>query len=439
MPFLPVRMLPKLSAVAVSAILAVGSVSAAFAHGSWTIHAQPTTRDLAKLSFVNDQQGWVVGEIGTILLTTDGGVTWANQPSPVAHDLVDIDMLDKLNGFALAHETAPEPRDLKTHVLQTSNGGAEWTVRATLNHKYNAAAYTDEENGVLVGEEGRILRTVDGARSWNPANIERPDLAPWTIGEVQFLSATFGLAMGGRYDVTGVVWRTQDGGANWTHMRVAGEPVWGAFAFDADNIICVGGDLDYGAGMVMTGEAGESWDYTDLHMWGQAQAVDFRDGMEGWAPLGVAGAYMVSEDGGRNWTSLPAPNGAEMFDVVFTSPDVGYMVGSAGTVLRYTPGGGTTGVDELPAARSAEMILFQNTPNPFSQKTEVAFRVAAKGHVTLKVYDLAGREVATLVNEKLEPGNYARTFESGKLASGSYYYKLTMGDREATRKMMVVK
>lgn len=417
-------------------VLGLTAASGAQAHGSWTIHSQPTTRDLAKLSFVSDMQGWVVGEMGTILMTTDGGVSWVSQASPVALDIVDIDMLDKLNGFALAQELGENPQ---TTVLHTENGGAEWQIRATLNDRFNAAAYTDEANGVVVGEEGRILRSVDGGRSWIPANIEHPELAAWKIGEVEFLSSTFGLALGGQYDATGVVWKTLDGGASWTHMRVAGEPVWGAWAFDAENIICVGGDLDYGAGMVMTAEAGESWDYTDLHMWGQAQAVAFRDGVEGWAPLGVAGAYMVSVDSGRNWTSIPAPNGAEMFDVTFTSADVGYMVGTAGTVLRYVAGGGNTGVNELPASRSGEMMLFQNSPNPFALKTEVQFRVAAKGVVTLKVYDLAGREVATLVDEKLEPGSYTRTLEAGKLASGSYYYKLSMGDRTATRKMMVVK
>jgi Fe-S-cluster-containing dehydrogenase component len=60
------------------------------------------------------------------------------------------------------------------------------------------------------------------------------------------------------------------------------------------------------------------------------------------------------------------------------------MVGSAGTILRYVAAG-TTGVNELHAARASEVILLQNTPNPFALKTEVGFRVSAKGHVTLKV------------------------------------------------------
>jgi hypothetical protein len=95
------------------------------------------------------------------------------------------------------------------------------------------------------------------------------------------------------------------------------------------------------------------------------------------------------------------------------------------------------------------IALRQNYPNPFNPSTNIAFRVPAEatapagiadfGLVTLKVYDVLGREVSTLVNEKLKPGSYEVTFDAGGLASGVYVYKLTAGDVSLHRKMMLAK
>ncbi|MBI5473842.1 MAG: T9SS type A sorting domain-containing protein [Ignavibacteriae bacterium] len=98
----------------------------------------------------------------------------------------------------------------------------------------------------------------------------------------------------------------------------------------------------------------------------------------------------------------------------------------------------TNGVDDGYAAPVA-WRLSQNYPNPFNPSTEIRYQTSEVGNVTLKVFDVLGREVATLVNTEQEAGSHAATFDASGLSSGMYFYKLQAGAFSETRKMMVAK
>ena len=83
--------------------------------------------------------------------------------------------------------------------------------------------------------------------------------------------------------------------------------------------------------------------------------------------------------------------------------------------------------------------LNQNYPNPFNPTTDIRFGVARSGHVTLRIFDLLGREVVTLVNADRSPGNYSIAFDGSKLPSGLYLYSLTTPEGTQSRKMMLMK
>ncbi|MEW6654911.1 MAG: T9SS type A sorting domain-containing protein, partial [Bacteroidota bacterium] len=86
-------------------------------------------------------------------------------------------------------------------------------------------------------------------------------------------------------------------------------------------------------------------------------------------------------------------------------------------------------------------VLYQNYPNPFNPSTIISYKLPAASHVTLKVYDVLGREAATLVNEFQQPGNYNSQFSilNSQLSSGVYFYRLTTPTAAITKKMMLVK
>ncbi len=84
--------------------------------------------------------------------------------------------------------------------------------------------------------------------------------------------------------------------------------------------------------------------------------------------------------------------------------------------------------------------LVQNYPNPFNPVTTIGFSLHASGPTTLKIFDIIGKHVATLVNEKLEAGiHYQRTFDASKLSSGIYFAKLTSEGKSQTRKLVLIK
>ena len=83
--------------------------------------------------------------------------------------------------------------------------------------------------------------------------------------------------------------------------------------------------------------------------------------------------------------------------------------------------------------------LSQNYPNPFNPTTVISYQLSAVGNVTLKVYDVLGREVATLVNQKEAAGNYSVAFDGSKLASGVYFYRLVAGSYIAVKKLALLK
>jgi len=86
-----------------------------------------------------------------------------------------------------------------------------------------------------------------------------------------------------------------------------------------------------------------------------------------------------------------------------------------------------------------EYSLSDNYPNPFNPSTQINYSVKLAGVVTLKVYDMLGTEVATLVNERKDPGNYSITFNAFTLPSGIYVYKLTADNFAATKKLVLLK
>ena len=98
-----------------------------------------------------------------------------------------------------------------------------------------------------------------------------------------------------------------------------------------------------------------------------------------------------------------------------------------------------TGVKQVPAAVPSSFQLSQNYPNPFNPTTTINYQISGTGKVVLKVFDILGREVATLVNETKEEGSYKATFNASTLSSGVYFYTLKAGNFISTKKMMYLK
>jgi hypothetical protein len=99
----------------------------------------------------------------------------------------------------------------------------------------------------------------------------------------------------------------------------------------------------------------------------------------------------------------------------------------------------TAGIEPLNDRVPAEFGLDQNYPNPFNPSTSITYQIPAAGAVSLKVMDLLGREVATLVNEEQSAGSYRVNFNAAALSSGVYFCALRAGSSFSVRKMILAR
>ena len=100
---------------------------------------------------------------------------------------------------------------------------------------------------------------------------------------------------------------------------------------------------------------------------------------------------------------------------------------------------GTTGVAFEKTEVTDQPSLLQNYPNPFNPKTVIRFKLHDSGFMSLKVYDIVGREVAVLLDEKKSPGEYEIEWDSSNLPSGVYLYRLTSGGSVISRKLLIIR
>ena len=83
--------------------------------------------------------------------------------------------------------------------------------------------------------------------------------------------------------------------------------------------------------------------------------------------------------------------------------------------------------------------LDQNYPNPFNPTTSIKFELPKSSHISLSVYDVLGREVSVLVNEKMEAGIHEVKFDGANVASGVYFYRLQTGDLVQSKRLLLLK
>jgi hypothetical protein len=139
--------------------------------------------------------------------------------------------------------------------------------------------------------------------------------------------------------------------------------------------------------------------------------------------LQIAGVWYRSPTRDFDGNARPMPAASQ--------PDMGAQENP-----RATP----TDVNDGQAGLPEVVVLAQNYPNPFNPSTTIRFSIpaGANGHTSLRVYDLLGQEVATLVDEQKQAGNYSVSWDAHGMTSGVYFYRLSVGQFSATRKLILV-
>jgi photosystem II stability/assembly factor-like uncharacterized protein len=405
----------------------------------WKRINSPTTQNLISIAFIDSLTGWVSSDSGKIFHTSDGGENWDEQFSNDSLNINSLFFLNEQVGWGSAVSFTYEPYG--TFVLTTTDGGTNWNSEyLRLGQVFiNSFYFFDTLTGFTVGSPNVFHKTTNGGSSWEKVKLDSSAASGFPPFTVKFHSPQYGYACGGLRDAIGVVWRTTDGGENWTTVvdTLAPEPFYDIQIFDSLHVLVVGGDPEYGASYVVTYDGGETWEYVNLGILGYPVDVGFRTAAEGWMPMGYQKIFLLTSDSGESWIEVNTPDSTDILRICFIDSSHGFGVGSHGSIIKYIPQKPTDvkGGEEI----ISSFNLQQNYPNPFNPSTTIEYSIAEDGFVKLAVYNLLGEEVATLVNTQQKAGSYEVNFNARGLSSGVYLYRIEAANYTASKKFVLMK
>jgi photosystem II stability/assembly factor-like uncharacterized protein len=385
--------------------------------------------------------GGVSGGTGIILRTTNGGTTWTYQSLGTSYILNGVSYIHGLHGVSFINAYTGTVVGESGKIFQTTDGGATWTCDTFFNN-LSAVSFTDANTGTAVGVLA-MLRTTNGGVTWTSQSSG----ATYSLRGVFFTDANTGTAVG----LFAPILRTTNGGGTWTSDSSwwTHYCLYGVSFTDANTgtivgpglISCNNGNCDtLDAVILRTTNGGVTWTSQSSGTRTSLIAVSFTDANTGTA-VGGDGTILRTTNGGATWISQSSGTTDLLTGVSFTDANTGTAVGNNGTILRTTTGG-VTGVKDNPnliAQIPNQFALEQNYPNPFNPTTTISYQLPAIATVELKIFDVLGRDVQTLVNERQSAGIHSVIFDARDLSSGVYFYRLQAGNYRASKKLLLLK
>ena len=356
-----------------------------------------------------------VGDSGTVLVSSDTGITWTDRSIP--------GLSKNLYGFDFLYTQDPELNYVVCGdngiIYKSSNTGGVYTwqqINPNRNKRLNTIADVYYDNIIAAGENGTILKTIDGGANWIDLSV--PDTT------INFNRILLGLTV-----------------KAWNYVWLVGD----------NGKIFVSTDYGYEWSEKISGTTENLYD------------IVFKNPNEG-VVAGANGVVRYTSDGGMTWQEDTYLSSLTDQDVISLTLVDSNTVSSL-TVNNYNKysknsniaGGDTTyfltvsseplvDVDDEENTTITQYKLEQNYPNPFNPTTKIRYtipsNISTEGksfNTKLIVYDVLGNEIATLVDEYKTAGSYEVDFKQMDISTGIYFYKLKAGNFSETKKMILLK
>jgi photosystem II stability/assembly factor-like uncharacterized protein len=283
--------------------------------GSWTVLKPPVTEDLRAVSFGNRNVGVAVGLRGTLLVTYDGGRSWLRKDTGVAESLFAVTMPSPHEAWAVGE---------RGMILHSTDALRTWRAERHPSQAWLYGVWFSGETGWAVGRAGAVLRRMLGA--WEviplPAGAE-------TLYAVAGASGSEVIAVGAK----GQIWTTTDAGLSWTRRDAGTAEDIRGIAQASKTVWAVGPDNL----LLSSIDAGAAWAHYSLEVLPSYLAVSFADSQNGWV-VGRAGLISSTRDGGRTWGQQDAGTRKDLNAVVALSRHVCYAAGE-GVIVKTIDGG----------------------------------------------------------------------------------------------------
>lgn len=395
-----------------------------------------TTLSEYSIKFEEPSVATLVGQDGLIMRTIDGGVTWDAQTSGITNVLYSIEYAKYINesGEPVKMQIAVGENGV---ILKSLDDGLTWVVMTsgTLENLNDVNIFTP--NLIFAcGNNGVLLKSVDYGETWTAIELNTTenlnDIASTGPSTLEAVNSVVVVGTGGKLFAS----------ANMEEWAVITSPVTEnllSVTFSGNSVIAAG---DNGT-IIKSINNGIDWVISNSGITTKIFDIKF---VTPTLVIGSSenGVMVRSEDAGDNWTTVTTPSENDQFAVNFGNDLFGISTGFEGSRLYTTDGGLTWATSIAPPTAKTRINepvkLNQNYPNPFNPSTVISYDVNSSANVTIKVYDMTGREVRTLVNSFQNAGTYSVNFNASNLASGIYFYVLRMntGSAEFTKTMKMI-
>ncbi len=362
---------------------------------NWTTVFSQGSRRFNKIKFINNNTGFVCGGTGSgtpyLYKTTNEGINWFVLNSSGCAIWDDMFVLNADTIWLVDHN------GLCGGVYRTTNGGVNW-IRQTGGGAPDRIYMYNARIG-FVSKSGEFIRkTTNSGINWT------------TVSTDSFIDMCFVDSLTG-WRAYGTMHKTTDGGLNWINQPLP-STMFGTSLIN--NFSVLNKDTVWGVG-------------------GNAQYPNGR----------FKGAIYTTTNGGSNWfyqvpdTSLVTITAYSQ--IQFINKDIGWAYSQNRGIHTKVGGDPLTSVNPISSEIPKQFKLEQNYPNPFNPSTIINYQLSIISFVTLKVFDLQGKEVQTLVNKKQSAGSYSAEFNGANFSSGIYFYTIQTENYKETKKMMLIK
>lgn len=366
-----------------------------------------------------------------IFKSTDNGRSWVQADSGLDRKFIlSMGAVTDSSGYTILLASTD-----KFHLFASTDLGNSWTE---INSNVAGRSYAYVDSTLYVGGAGYydFIYTSDFGKSWND-NLEIPD--GYTVNSIVGLpndSSGSDLLIA----TVGGVLRSTDAGKSFEPYGLPGVGVNALIISPYDSSIYAGTD----SGVYISTDRGADWTAIDSGLTSLQSVVSFVIAHSAiFADVDSGGVFM-STNAGRSWKPVNEglTNGRVQSIAVIQAGHANSAI-FAGTYLQGVwerpLNEIMTGVGSAGGRVPAGFALRQNYPNPSNPTTVIEYDLPSAEHVSLKVYDILGREVTALVDSRQSPGAHRVRFDGGRLASGVYFYRLVAGSQRFVRKMLLLK
>ena len=357
-----------------------------------------------------------------IFRTIDKGQNWIHLINGLPRNSLVSSLTTASNGFVYA--AIPSKG-----IYRSTDYGLDWSL-------LNSPPYLDYIKLIVAGLNGELFSS-----SWDGVFISKDEGLSWNlilnVPEIQAIGIhPNGYIFTANEMFNSNIYRSTNDGKTWDEVESYSLGSITQFAFELNNVFVSYKYYGTGTCLMQSTNLGITWDYNkkDLHgTIGTSLILPRKEHLY----IGTDEGVFLTTNNGQSWKDYNDSTNNKTVLCMAVDSSGQLCAGTAkGVFLSINP---VTSVKDKSNNTPSYYSLYQNYPNPFNPTTKIEYSIPQTSFVTLKVYDILGREIATLVNEEKPAGNYSIQFIAENLSSGIYFYKLQAGKYNSVKKMILIK